>query len=392
MNIISKILILIVYLSTLSSISQTKQELENKKNQIKKEIKNIELKLSDNRKNKDIVISDIEDIKFKIDLQEELILNINTQLNLILDEINENEKNLFDLNERQTILKNEFSKMLNKSFKNRLNLNKIMFVFSSSSFVQAYKRIQYFKQYAQHQTKTLEKIKFNTNRISNLIIDLNSKRTDKLNLVNENEAVKKNLVVQYDSLNTQIIQINQNQEFYASQINEKNKKVLQLDKQIQKIIESAIDKSEFLTTAEAKKLSKEFNSNKGRLPWPVSNGYVILGFGKQPHPIVKTAIIQSNGVRIRTSKGLSARTIFNGVVHSIIVSKIKTYTVIIQHGSFFSVYKNLKSIDVNKGDEVFTKDLIGEITTDSTNGQTVLNFSIFKDGKAQDPTLWIYKM
>ena len=191
MNIISKILILIVYLSTLSSISQTKQELEIKKNQIKKEIKNIELKLSENRKNKDIVISDIEDIKFKIDLQEELILNINTQLNLILDEIKENEKNLFDLNERQIILKNEFSKMLNKSFKNRLNLNKIMFVFSSSSFVQAYKRIQYFKQYAQHQTKTLEKIKFNTNRISNLIIDLNSKRTDKLNLVNENEAVKK---------------------------------------------------------------------------------------------------------------------------------------------------------------------------------------------------------
>ena len=191
MNIISKILVLIVYLSTLSSISQTKQELESKKNQIKKEIKNIELKLSDNRKNKDVVISDIEDIKFKIDLQEELILNINTQLNLILDEINENEKNLFDLNERQIILKNEFSKMLNKSFKNRLNLNKIMFVFSSSSFVQAYKRIQYFKQYAQHQTKTLEKIKFNTNRISNLIIDLNSKRKDKLNLVNENEAVKK---------------------------------------------------------------------------------------------------------------------------------------------------------------------------------------------------------
>ena len=392
MNIISKILVLIVFLSTLNSISQTKQELENKKNQIKKEIKNIELKLSENRKNKDVVISDIEDIKFKIDLQEELILNINTQLNLILDEINENEKNLFDLNERQIILKNEFSKMLNKSFKNRLNLNKIMFVFSSSSFVQAYKRIQYFKQYAKHQTKTLEKIKFNTNRISNLIIDLNSKRTDKLNLVNENEAVKKNLVVQYDSLNSQIIQINQNQEFYASQINEKNKKVLELDKQIQKIIESAIDKSEFLTTAEVKKLSKEFNSNKGRLPWPVSNGYVILGFGKQPHPIVKTAIIQSNGVRIRTSKGLSARSIFNGVVYSIIVSKTKTYTVIIQHGSFFSVYKNLKSIAVNKGDEVFTKDLIGEITTDSTNGQTILNFSIFKDGKAEDPTLWIYKM
>ena len=118
-------------------------------------------------------------------------------------------------------------------------------------------------------------------------------------------------------MNNQIIQINQNQEFYASQINEKNKKVLQLDKQIQKIIESAIDKSEFLTTAEAKKLSKEFNSNKGRLPWPVSNGYVTLGFGKQPHPIVKTAIIQSNGVRIRTSKGLSARTIFNGVVYFI---------------------------------------------------------------------------
>ena len=80
---------------------------------------------------------------------------------------------MFDLNERQIALKNEFSKMLNKSFKNRLNLNKIMFVFSSSSFVQAYKEFNILIKYAKHQTKTLEKIKFNTNRISNLIIDLN---------------------------------------------------------------------------------------------------------------------------------------------------------------------------------------------------------------------------
>ena len=145
-------------------------------------------------------------------------------------------------------------------------------------------------------------------------------------------------------------------------------------------------------TAEAQLISKNFNTNKGKLPWPVSKGYVVLGFGKQPHPIVKTTTIQSNGVRIRTSSDVEARTIFDGLIYSIILSKNNTYTVLIQHGNFFTVYKNLSEIFISKGDKVKTKELLGKISTDVSTQQTILSFSIFKDGIPQNPSSWIYKM
>ena len=119
---------------------------------------------------------------------------------------------------------------------------------------------------------------------------------------------------------------------------------------------------------------------------------MVLGFGKQPHPIVKTATIQSNGVRIRTSKNSYARSIFEGNVYSVILSKNNLYTVLIQHGSFFTAYKNLESIFVKKGEKVRLKQKIGEIKTDKITKQTILSFSIFKEGTPQNPGSWIYKM
>ena len=142
---------------------------------------------------------------------------------------------------------------------------------------------------------------------------------------------------------------------------------------------------------EAQLISKNFNTNKGKLPWPVSKGYVVLGFGKQPHPIVKTTTIQSNGVRIRTSKDIQARSIFNGLIYSIILSKNNTYTVLIQHGNFFTVYKNLSDIYVKKGDKVSTKQELGQIITNKSSGQTILSFSLFRDNKTENPLLWIGK-
>ena len=156
---LSRIILLLIVLTSSSLSSQTKQDLENQKKQIQDEIKKIELKLATNFKQKKLIVSNAEDINYKIKLQENLINNINSQLNLILSEIDRNENRLSDLKQRELILKDELSKMLLSAYKKKSNLNKLMFIFSSTSFQQAYKRIQYFKQYANFQNKTLSKIK-----------------------------------------------------------------------------------------------------------------------------------------------------------------------------------------------------------------------------------------
>lgn len=394
---LSRIILLLIVLTSSSLGSQTKQDLENQKKQIQEDIKKIELKLKTNSKQKKLIVSNTEDINYKIKLQQNLINNINSQLNLILREIDRNENRLSDLKQRQLILKDELSSMLLSAYKKKSNLNKLMFVFSSTSFQQAYKRIQYFKQYANFQNKTLSKIKINSNDIKNVIVVLDSQKTNKKLLIDENEEIKRDLSIEYTGLNNLIAEVNKNQKRYSAEIKQKQKLTWEIDKKIQRLIEEALAKAKkkdgrFELTEEAKLISKNFNANKGKLPSPVIRGNVVLGFGKQPHPIVKTTTIQSNGVRIRTSSDVEARTIFNGEVYSIIKSKNNTHTILIQHGNFFTVYKNLSDIYVKKGDKLKTKDSIGKIATDPLNGQTILSFSIFNNGVPQNPRFWIYKM
>ena len=396
MNLIRLLLCFFLFIVTYLR-SQSKKLLEKQKIEIQNEIKVIEKKLSNSSKRKGVIISNAEDLNYKIKLQQNLISNINNQLNLILNEIDDNEIQLSNLKNKELSLKEELAKMLLIGYKKKSNLNKLMFIFSSSSFQQAYKRLQYFKQYANFQSKTLSKIKITSSEIENVIIALDSQKTNKQLLMNENENIKKELSIQYSDLNELIAEVNKDQKKYKNEIKEKQKLSREIDKKIEKLIREALANSKrneggFKLSEEAQLISKNFNANKGRLPSPVIRGNVVLGFGKQPHPIVKTATIQSNGVRIRTSSDVEARTIFDGEVYSIIVSKNNSRTVLIQHGNFFTVYKNLSQTYVSKGDKLKTKEVIGKIATDPLNGQTILSFSIFYNGVPQNPRTWIYKL
>ena len=393
----TRILLFFLLLIVTDLRSQSKQALENQRKEIQNEIKVIELKLSNSSKKKGLIISNAEDLNYKIKLQQNLISNINNQLNLILNEIDANEIQLTNLKNKEVSLKAELAKMLLTGYKKKSNLNKLMFIFSSSSFQQAYKRIQYFKQYVNFQNKTLLKIKSTSSEIENVILVLDSQKTNKQLLINENENIKRELSVQYDDLNKLIAEVNKDQKKYKNEIKQKQKLSKDIDKKIEKLIREALANSKrndggFKLSEEAQLISKNFNANKGRLPSPVIRGNVVLGFGKQPHPIVKTATIQSNGVRIRTSSDVEARTIFDGEVYSIIISKNNSRTVLVQHGNFFTVYKNLSQIYVSKGDKLKTKEVIGKIATDPLNGQTILSFSIFYNGVPQNPRTWIYKL
>ena len=171
MNLIRLLLCFFLFIVT-DLRSQSKKLLEKQKIEIQNEIKVIEQKLSNSSKKKGVIISNAEDLNYKIKLQQNLISNINNQLNLILNEIDDNEIQLSNLKNKELSLKEELAKMLLIGYKKKSNLNKLMFIFSSSSFQQAYKRIQYFKQYANFQSKTLSKIKITSSEIENVIIAL----------------------------------------------------------------------------------------------------------------------------------------------------------------------------------------------------------------------------
>jgi len=187
---------------------------------------------------------------------------------------------------------------------------------------------------------------------------------------------------------------------YIAQINKKQKEEREIDARIQKLIAEAIAKSKkasnvkssgFALTPEAVALEKDFISNKGKLPSPVERGVIVRRYGKQSHPTLKGITIESNGIFYATEKNANARVIFDGKVLAIQVLPGKKKAILVQHGNYISVYKNLDNVTVQKGDLVSTKQQLGKIHTDKSTGKTILAFVLFKEIHRQNPEEWVYK-
>lgn len=396
-------LILISCVFSLEAQSNKQEELENRRQELQEEIQQINTLLFQGKKEQKSIISNVEDLNYKIRVRQNLINITNQQANLLTREINANQNNITALRNKLTLLKEEYAAMIVKSYKSKSEESKVMFLLSSADFQQAYKRLQYIKQYADYQKQQGEEIRVKTIALQELNINLQKQKNEKQKLIEENNLAKKEIEKELKQHEVLMASIRKNLNQYTSQIRTKQKEAEAIDKEIADIIRAAMassnkkagkdtSSSTFALTAEELTLASNFTANKGKLPWPVEKGVVKLGYGLQRSPIDKSIPINSNGVRIATNTNEKVRAVFNGIVHSIMIPKNGNHVVMVQHGNYFTIYKNLSKIYVKKGDAVGTKQFIGEVLTNKASGETILNFVIFKDGKTQDPAHWIYKM
>lgn len=405
-SIYKYVFLLVFTLSSIASFSQSKkqQELEERRQELRREIKQINDLLFKNQSQKKSQTSLIEDLSYKVSVRQNLIKITNQQANLLTREINANQKKITELRDELKILKDNYAKMIVTSYKSKSEQSRIMFLLSSSNFQQAYKRVQYINQYAEYQKEQGEAIKIKTAQLQDTNKDLLRQKEDKQKLIDENRVAQRELEAELKQQQTLMASINKNLNNYTSQIREKQREADKIDREIEKIIREAIASSNksagkattassgFALTPEDKILADNFVSSKGKLPWPVEKGVVKLRYGKQPHPVVKTVMIQSNGVRIATEEHAPIRAVFNGKVLAVQSIKHGNLSVLIQHGNYVTVYKNLSKVYVKKGDNVTTKQEIGQVFTNPSNKETILSFSIFKESTTQNPADWIYKM
>tara|TARA_B100001173_G_scaffold114395_1_gene99099 strand:+ start:427 stop:1656 length:1230 start_codon:yes stop_codon:yes gene_type:complete len=389
--------------SNANAQSQRQEELEEKRRELQQEIREITKLLFAGEKEKKSIVSAIEDLNYKISVRKNLIRITNQQANLLTREINANQDEIFTRREKLKVLKEAYADMIVKSYKNRARGNKLMFLLSSSSFQQAYRRLQYIKQYADYQRQQAEVIKAETKQLQLLNQDLSAQKKDKQKLVDENKTAKLILVKELKDQQAFIEFIQKNLAKFSAQIKEKQKVSEKLDKEIRELIREAIAASNkkagksaktktFSMTPEQKLLAANFTANKGKLPWPVASGVVKLRFGTNPSPIDPNIKIKSNGVRIATNKGEPVRAVFEGVVQGIMTPKNGNNTIMIRHGNYITVYKNLSKFYVSKGEKVNTKQVLGEVITNKASGESILSFGIYKDSAIQNPSIWVYKL
>ena len=382
--------------------SKKQKELEAQRLRLKKEIKQINSILFNNIKTRKSALTQVEDLQVKLNVRLELIKVTNEQANLLTTRISINERNISTNRLELRNLKDEYANLIQKSYESKSLQNRLMFLFSSESFLQAYKRVQYLKQYASYRRKQGKAIANKTKLLQELNQTLNNEKAEKILLIEENRLVQKQIEKDAQDQKSLIKTLERKQTSLAFQISKKEKQQKAIDREINRLIREAIDasnkalgkkrKKTFQLTPEAKLIADNFKANKGRLPWPLEKGVVVQGFGRQRHPVVKTTTIQSNGVILATEPLAQVRAVFEGEVMSVIVIKGSNPSVLIRHGNFITLYTNLAKLYVTKGEKVNAKQAIGEVFTNQQTGKTQFQFGIFNNVDALNPKEWVYQM
>jgi septal ring factor EnvC (AmiA/AmiB activator) len=257
-------------------------------------------------------------------------------------------------------------------------------------------------QYTEFRKQQGEEIILQKKKISVLNDELKIQKIQKQNLISEQKEEQSKIEIEKQEQELLAKEIASEKKKYTAQIKKKQDEERKIDKQIEKIIRDAIaaenkknsarKSANFILTPEAKLLASKFNKNKGKLPWPVTNALVTRKYGKIPHETLRGITIQSNGIHIATNKKASAKAVFEGTVLAIQVSSNGIKTVYIQHGNYISLYSNLETVSLQKGDKIKLQQRIGEIHTDKVTGKTILKFQIWKDTNTENPSYWLLRL
>lgn len=397
------------------SFSQTKEDLKKQKTILENEIKNTTELLNKTQKNKETSLTYLKALEKQIKTQENLLQTLAIEIQLIGREVSRIETQILEIQEtinseqqNLDLLKREYAKMIYSVFIKKGNRNDLMFIISAKDFNQAYKRITYLKQYTFFRKTQAKKISQ-----TQLLLEKNKKEIEikKNELINE-VSLKSNLIYlkenKIKSINVAKLEkqelinsLSKSEKLFRKKIEEQHKKSKELDDKIRKIIEEEIRKSrekyknnssgtEYTLTPEAVILSKEFVSNKGNLPWPLSKGVIVQYYGKQKHPVFSSVETFNNGIDIATDKNALVRTVFDGVVSRIFFIKGSGKAVLINHGEYFSVYSGLEEVYVKTGEKVLSKEKIGTVLSQESENKTELHFEIWKGYEKQDPSHWLF--
>lgn len=390
------ILSLFLYFFCANVAAQSVKQIKTEKENCEKEISYLNKLLKESDKNKSVSIGKLNILQEKIVQSQKLLNSLDQELKLLQAGIYTNEKRIAELEEEKKAMLQLYEKLIYNSWKKRNKTNKLMFIFSSSDFNQAYNRFKYFQQTQEYSGRQLE-----------LIRQVN----DSLNLKNQ---TLKNLM---DSKNQILLSISEkNKELekekisekqYIAELQQKNKELQRkLQKEEQKRQKLARDLSKLIAgqnknsgsgsstkykmTPEEKLVSDQFYANKGKLPWPVTQGLVVRKFGIHSDALHSNVKRFSDGIDILTLKDADIRAVFQGTVTFISYNFNTNYVVFIRHGDYVSMYINVVDLKVKKGDKVNTKDVIGKVGYDPENG-SVLYFQIWKNQQKENPQLWLAK-
>jgi septal ring factor EnvC (AmiA/AmiB activator) len=402
-------------LFSVNGFAQSKKELEKKKQQLQKDIEYTNKMLSQTRKTKSASLNELITLNKKITTRTELIGTIHSEINSVDGQITYTNTQIDSILGRLDEIKKHYADLLYYAYKNQGAYSKLSFIFSASDFNQAYQRLKYLQQLSQYRIHQRNLIRELADSLSGKKDQLAGVKKEKTQLLTVQQKEKNNLDKEKKEQIAMVNSLASKEKKLKSDLKDKQKLEARLNKMIENAIRKEIEaaqlaakkKSQSTMTASVDKrkptieskpyvlsatpetirLSNDFENNRGKLPWPVEQGFISSSYGRHAHPIWKDVVVNNSGVDINSSKGAKVRSIFEGKVTKVIVIMNK-YAVIVQHGEYFTVYSNLQDVSVKSGDIITTKQVIGTVQTDD-EGKSEVHLEIWKGSSKMDPEGWI---
>ena len=380
-------LLLVLLINSPLKSQQTRIELENERQKNLIKINEAEKILKETEKSKNVTTGKLNVINKQINNRLSLISNLKKEMKFQNNEILDLSGVIYSLTNDLKILKNEYSEMIYYSYKSRSSLDKLGYVFSSNSYNQMFRRLGYIVQYTNSRKKQIQEIEIVTNELDN----------QKNNLIHE-KRIQNKLLSDEVTENNKLQKLKRNQKKTISDLGKKERRIKkelkerrisleQLDNLIKEVIRSEREKLSGVDL-DLIKLTESFETNIGKLIWPVSSGFISNKFGIHPHPVIKNVKVKNDGIDIQTSKGSKVYSVFSGKVSTVAFIPGMNNVIIINHGEYYTLYAKLKNLLVEKGDIITIGQNIAYIVTNS-DGVSELQFQVWKNNIKLNPQKWI---
>ena len=407
--------------------AQSSDELKRRRDKYNEELEKLNHEYEQTVNDKRSSLKQLSLLKAQINLHEQQISNINSQVRLLDNQISESTSTVHSLQSQLDQLRKQYTAMILFAYRNKSSYNKLMFIFASKDFNQSYKRLKYLQQFASYRERQANYIMGTEKDLHIKINELDNTKKEKSNLLKDQVKEKETLGKQRKDQTRVVADLSRQQGDLKNQQRDLQRKIARTNQEINAAIRREIEEqrrkaeaaaraaaaaaaaagvnpanknvtsapkaitarsttSEVLNaTPEAARLSNDFLGNRGSLPWPVTNGVVVQGFGRYMNEGITS---ESNGVDIKTNQDASVRAVFQGDVRAV-HNTMGTYFVVIQHGEYFTAYSNMKTVSVSVGQKVSTKQNIGTVALETGTGIPKLSFQVWKGSTPVNPASWL---
>lgn len=415
---------LLLLLGTVQLFAQSSDKLKKDQEKLERKIADTKRLLERSQENTQSSLNELKIIENQIAYREQLLKNFDNQIRGAELKVQEKETQISDLYERIDHLKKQYKRLLLYAYKHRNKYGQMMFIFSADSYYEAIKRNKYLQRIRELQKKQLILIRQHQELIKTEISAIEEEKENKRQVLAEKKEERK--AIEQDKLKQQAIyqKFKEEESKLLSQLKKEERDRAVLKDRINEAIRKEIAEAEaarkkreaeakkaaaatagtattisttttesFAETKELELSSKNFEGNRGRLPWPVEKGTITENFGKNAHPTLKNVYTDNRGIDISAPKNSQVRAVFEGEVTSVLNIPGAGKVVIIKHGNYRTVYTNLQDTYVKTGDKVSTKKVIGSLLVKDKASTSVAHFEIHQVSGTTvtclNPGLWI---